>query len=574
MKQLLLDTHGELIVDLFAGGGGASAGIESATGRMVDIAINHDARAVAMHQQNHPTTLHYCSDVFEVCPKEATKGRPVGLLWASPDCTYHSKARGGKPIREAGKKRRALAWVVTRWAGQVMPSVIILENVEEFVNWGPVRRGRPRKSKRGKTFKTFVNSLRRLGYEVEHRELRACDFGAPTIRKRLILIARCDGQSIVWPEPTHTTPDLAQKLKLTPFRTVAECIDWSVPMCSIFATSEEAKAWAKQNGLKNSPNRPLKPASMARIARGVQKFVLNGSPFIVNIANQSRGRWGDGTKSAKDPLSTIVTKAEHALVAPIAINTANSKTTGRGPNVWDIQEPSRTITTTGGTAIAAAHLSTYYGDKPGANVRGQEMTEPVATQTTENRHALVAAFLSQNNGGFYDGPGRSIGEPISTILSNGSGHQPLVAAHIQRDFGTSTGHRADQPVGTLTTEGGGKAALVASFLAQYNGTAIGQPTSEPLKTAPTHDRFGFVTVNIGSESFYIDDIAMRMLTPRELYSCQGFPPEYVIDRTAAGEPITKTDQVRMVGNSVSPPLAEALVKSNCADLCVIRRRAS
>jgi len=493
-SQGLLDTHDELIVDLFAGGGGASSGIEEALGRQVDIAINHNATAVSLHQANHPQTKHYVSDVFEVDPRQVCDGRRPALLWASPDCTFHSKARGRKPIRHANKKRRALAWVVVRWAAQVRPRVIMLENVEEFAQWGPLIGKadmlRPCPKRRGRTFRKFVNLLRAMGYIVEWRELRACDYGAPTIRKRLFLIARCDGQAIIWPEPTHGPGK-------RPYRCVADCIDWSVPMCSIFATREEAGIWAKANGVSR-PQRPLAENTLRRVARGVEKFVLKArKPFLVSIANQSVGRWGSGVVSVDNPLPTTTTKAEQTLVAPI--------------------------------------LGTYYGDKPGAAVRGQALDGPLATQTTENRHALTVAFLAQNNGGFCD---------------------------------TSTGQSADSPLGTITTEGGGKAALVASLIAQYNGTAVGQQVDAPLNTISTRDRFGLVTVEIEQTTYYIADILMRMLTPRELYLCQGFRPGYIIDRGAAGEVITKSEQIRLVGNSVCPPLAEALVLANCADLKV------
>jgi DNA (cytosine-5)-methyltransferase 1 len=305
-------------------------------------------------------------------------------------------------------------------------------------------------------------------------------------------------------------------------------------MCSIFATPEEASEWAVTHG-KHKPIRPLKPNTMKRIARGVERFVINAqNPFIY------RG------------LATVLTEITHQ-------GDRRSKS---------VADPLHTIrcASRGETALVASSLSTYYGDKLGAKARGQSLSEPLATQTTENRHALVSAFLSQHNGGFYDGPGRAIEEPLSTILSNGRGHQPLIAAHIQRDFGTGTGHGCDQPVGTLTTEGGGKAALVASFLSQYNGTAVGQEVTDPINTIPSHDRFGLVTIEVDGKPHCIIDIAMRMLTPRELFLCQGFPPQYVIDRTASGEPITKTEQVQMVGNSVSPPLAAALVRANCPDL--------
>jgi DNA (cytosine-5)-methyltransferase 1 len=489
-QQALLDTHDELIVDLFAGGGGASSGIEQALGRMVDVAINHDPRAVALHLANHPQTLHYVSDVFEVDPRAATSGRPVALLWASPDCTFHSKARGAKPIRHATKKRRALAWVVTRWAATAFPRVIMLENVEEFAHWGPLVGNpdelRPCKKRRGQSFRKWVRSLVRLGYTVEWRELRACDYGAPTIRKRFFLIARRDGKPIVWPEPTHGPG-------LKPYRTAAECIDWTIPMCSVFATKDEAKQWGKDHG-QASPIRPLAENTQRRIARGIKKFVLeNPRPFLVTIAHGDHGRRGDGTGDINRPLSTI---------------------------------------------------------------------------TTKNAHAIAASFLAQNNGGFYEGSGHSLEEPVSTILTNSRGHHGLLAAHIQRDFGTSTGSEADSPLGTITTEGGGKAALVGSFLSTFNGTSTGQKLDDPTNTATANDRFGLVTVEVNGQPLVIVDVAMRMLHPRELYRAQGFRDGYIIDRTATGEALTKTEQVRMVGNSVCPPVAEAIVRANCADLIV------
>jgi DNA (cytosine-5)-methyltransferase 1 len=325
-SQHLLDLNGELLVDLFAGGGGASAGIEAATGRTVDIAINHDAAAVAMHRVNHPTTDHHVCDVFEVDPREVTQGRPIGLLWASPDCTYHSKARGAKPIRSGNRKRRALAWVVTRWAGQVRPRVIMLENVEEFAEWGPLAgppdQLRPCPRRRGRTFRRWVRSLTRLGYQVEWRELRACDYGAPTIRKRLFVIARRDGQPIVWPESTHGAG------RALPYRTAAECIDWSIPMLSIFATREEAKAWGRMNG-QAAPVRPLAEATQRRIARGVMRYVVNNPrPFIVGVG----GRQGQSPPRGLDtPFQTITAKADSVLVAPIIGEHATPPASDRCP---------------------------------------------------------------------------------------------------------------------------------------------------------------------------------------------------------------------------------------------------
>lgn len=572
--QPLLDVHDELIVDLFAGGGGASSGIEQALGRPVDIAINHNPTAIALHEANHPQTRHYVADVFEVEPKIATQGRPVGLLWASPDCTYHSKARGKKPIRSASKKRRALAWVVTRWAGQVRPRVIKLENVEEFQWWGPLIGSRddlrPCKKRRGKTFKAWVRSLRVLGYSVEWRELRACDYGAPTIRKRLYLIARCDGQPIEWPAPTHGHPtsQAVQSKVLQPWRAVAKCIDWSLPMCSIFATPEEAKEWAKFHGV-STPIRPLRPNTMARIARGVQRFVLdNPKPFLVPVAHgEGSGktkRWGSGMRSIDDPHTTATCKGDTGLVVPFVAGVGGRQ--GQSAE-RSVSNPLQTVTAKADSVVAAACLSTYYGGAQG-EARGQEVVDPLRTQSCENRHALTMAFLGQNNGGYYEGAGRELDEPCPTILANSRGHFGLTAAHIQRDFGTSTGHPVDQPVGTITSDGGGKAALVYTFLSQYNGTAVGQTPDEPVKTISTTDRYGLVSVNVYGEPMVIVDIAMRMLAPKELYKAQGFRSGYIIDRGADGKPITKSEQVRMVGNSVCPPVAEALVRANCADMIV------
>lgn len=606
-NQPLLDLHAELIVDLFAGGGGASSGIEQALGRMVDIAINHDPIAVSLHQANHPQTRHMTSDVFEVDPREVTEGRPVGLLWASPDCTFHSKARGSKPFRSKETKRRALAWVVTRWAGQVRPRIIFLENVEEFAKWGPLvgpqDAQRPCKKRQGDSFRKWVKSLTALGYQVEWRELRACDYGAPTIRKRLYLIARCDGQAIAWPEPTHG-PGRAK-----PYRTAAECIDWSIPMLSVFATKAEAKEWGVFHR-KPSPIRPLADKTMARIARGVKRFVLdNPKPFLMTIAHGEgtgdKKRWGAGVSDLSEPTGTVTTKNHQCVVAPViagvggragqspersgdqpfgtttakadaAIVAAHITKFRSGATGHGIAEPLHTITANahdnaesnpGGCTplgLVAAHLATYH-DEQGSDARGANLDHPIHTIDTSNRHALVASFLSQNNDGFYEGPGRSMEEPNPTVCANGSS-QSLIAAHIQRDFGTATGHKADQPLGTITTEGNGKSGLVASFLQKYYGTGESQTPDEPIHTIPTVDRFGLVTVDIAGQPYVIEDIAMRMLAPKELFLAQGFRPGFIIDRGHDGRPITKTAQVRLVGNSVSPPVAQALIQGNAAEL--------
>ena len=505
--QYILDLHDELIVDNFAGGGGASTGIELALGRAVDIAINHDPEALALHQVNHPQTRHYCEDVFAVDPRAVTGGRRVGLAWFSPDCTHHSKARGGKP-RE--KRIRGLAWVAKKWAGTVRPRVIILENVEEFQDWGPLRKGRPIKSKKGKTFRTFVGQLEALGYAVEHRELRACDYGAPTIRKRFFLIARCDGQPIVWPEPTHgDQKDAAVSSgRLQPWRTAAECIDWSIPCPSIFTRP-----------------RPLAEATCRRIAKGVMRYVIDAAdPFIVS-----------------------------GNVAPFVQHVQHGSTSG---GVMPADEPMRTVTATpkgGGMALVAATLAqTGYGEREGQQPRAIDIQRPLGTVVAGGgKHALVSAFLAKHFTGVV---GADVRDPMPTVTS--VDHNALVSAYIQRDFGQSVGDSVNSPIGTVTAGSNGHAALVKAFLVKYYGEG-GQDQSlrEPMHTIPTKDRMGLVTV--AEEEHYIADIGMRMLVPRELYRAQGFPESYIIDRGADGKPLTKTAQVRMCGNSVCPPLVVA-----------------
>ena len=548
--QLLLDMHDEIIVDLFAGGGGASCGIEVATGRQVDVAINHDDAAVALHEANHPQTKHHVCDVFEADPRVVTAGRAVGLLWASPDCTDHSKAKGGKPIRT--RKRRALAWVVKRWAGQVRPRVIMLENVEEFVQWGPLcgppdgLRRDPRK--KGRTFRRFVSDLRALGYAVEWRELRACDYGAPTIRKRLFLIARCDGQPIVWPAKTHG-PGTRK-----PYRTAAECIDWSVPMASIFFTKEEARAWAKANGV-GVPVRPLADATMRRIARGVMRYVVEAAePFIVGVG----GRQGQSPeRPVSAPYQTITAKGDSAVVAPVLVpnNTNNAPASP--------ETPLPTITGGGRHILAAPYLVPRYGERAGQEPRARTADAPFpAIVPTGNGGSLAAAFLAKHYGGVV---GSDLRDPKGTVTT--IDHDSLVAASLAKLRGTSTDADPAAPLGTVSA-GGTHHAAVAAFLQTYYGQGTGQQPGEPLRTITTKDRLGLVTVMVRGEPYYIADIAMRMLQPRELYNAQGFPASYVIDRGADGRHLTKTEQVRMVGNSVSPPQAAALVRANVPELVV------
>lgn len=506
---------GEIIVDNFAGGGGASTGIELATGRSVDIAINHDPVAIAMHKVNHPDTLHYCENVWEIDPRKVTNGRPVSLAWFSPDCKHFSKAKGGKPV---DKNIRGLAWVAVRWAATVKPRVIMLENVEEFKTWGPLLiDGMPDQKKKGRTFNGFVNALKRQGYHVDWRELRACDYGAPTIRKRFFMIARSDGQPIVWPKPTHGDPNSPEVKsgKLKPWRTAAEIIDWSIPCPSIF----ERKRTLAEN-------------TMRRIARGIQKFVIdNPEPFIVQIGQNGFSK-DDRSYQLNQPLTTIVTKAEHCLVTPF--------------------------------------LTQYHSYD--ANTRGQVIDKPILTLDTSNRYGLVTTFLSK----FYKtGIGQEVTEPLHTIT-------------------TSPGHFGE----------------VRTFLTTFYGNSddLGQATSEPLRTITTKDRFGIVSVkvtktddisNLGhwqkvryllneycgynlSENeillfcingiyYYISDIGLRMLAPRELFNAQGFPDDYVIDVDYYGKSYSKSDQVARCGNAVPPPFADHLVQANLPELCGVKQ---
>jgi DNA (cytosine-5)-methyltransferase 1 len=503
-----------LIVDNFAGGGGASTGIEAALGRPVDIAINHDRYAVAMHQANHPDTLHLCQSVWKADPVDVCKGRPVALAWFSPDCKHFSKAKGGKPVE---KNIRDLAWVVVLWAKRVKPAVIMLENVEEFKDWGPlVERDDgamvPCLDRKGLTFKRWVRELKKLGYAVEWRELRACDYGAPTIRKRLFVIARCDGQSIVWPAPTHGPG-------LLPFRTAADIIDWSLPCPSIFLTKEEGRAIGV--------NRPLAAATMRRIARGVQRYVIDAAePFIVPVTHAGDDR------------------------------------------VHPIGEPLRTITTAhrGELAVAVPTLiQTGYGERPGQAPRVPGLAKPLGTVVAGgSKHALVAAFLAQHNGGMT---GHDARKPLSTITLRGT-QQAIVAAHLLNLRGRERGGAdVEGPVPTITASGT-HVAEVRAFLMKYYGADQDPRLGAPLHTVTTRDRFGLVMVH--GEPFDIIDIGMRMLTPRELFRAQGFPDRYIIDPVVDGRPLPKTRQVSCCGNSVSPPLAEALVRANVPELCAER----
>lgn len=402
--QYILPLAHELVVDLFAGGGGASTGIEQALGRHVDIAVNHDAQAVALHQANHPQTRHYVSDVFEVDPLAVCGTQPVGLLWASPDCKHFSKAKGGKPV---SKRVRGLAWVVVRWAKAVRPRVICLENVEEFQTWGPLADdGRPCPQRKGSTFARWKGQLERLGYRVEHRELRACDYGAPTIRKRLFLVARCDGQPIVWPEPTHAAKP-AKGSGLKAWRTAAECIDWSLPCPSIFER-----------------DRPLADATLRRIAHGVTRYVVNAAePYIVRIGHTGHGDGGK-VRSVREPVSTITSKAEHLLVSPTLVQTGYGERAGQQPRVPGLHKPLGTAVDGQKHALVAAFLAKHY-----TGVVGSELPQPMGTVTTQDHHSLVAAQIVPNTGNYhaevrafltaYYGSDQDtpLGEPLHTVTT-------------------------------------------------------------------------------------------------------------------------------------------------------------
>lgn len=510
--------HGELIVDNFAGGGGASTGIEMATGYSVDIAINHDPKAIQMHKTNHPRTKHYCENVWAVDPIAACKGNPVGLAWFSPDCKHFSKAKGGKP---KDKNIRGLAWVACRWAGLVRPRVIMLENVEEFRTWGPLnRRHHPVKNKQGKTFERFVRQLEELGYEVQFKELVAADYGAPTMRKRFFMIARCDGKSIIWPEPTHAPAD-SEEVKaglLKPYVGAYTQLDFSLPCPSIFDTSEEIK---EKYGIRAV--RPLAPKTMERIARGLKKFVLdNPEPFIIQC------KFNNDAQDIKKPLGTITTIGSHLLVEPyLSVNRENHFGS-------DMREPIHTITSNNQHMLMTPTLIQYHSETAQGEVRGQTIKEPIMTVDGSNRYGLVTSFLSK----FYKTCiGQDEREPLHTVT-------------------TSAGHFGE----------------VRAFLIKYYGDATGQDIKQPLDTVTTKDRFGLVTIE--GVDYQIVDIGLRMLEPRELYGCQGFPEDYIIDHDYTGKTYPRTEQVRRCGNAVCPPIPAALVRANLPEMCVARRTAN
>lgn len=491
---------GELVCDNFAGGGGASTGIEMALGRSVDIAINHDPLALAMHEVNHPQTKHYCESVWDIDPRTVTDGRPVGLAWFSPDCRHFSKAKGGAPV---SPRVRGLAWVVLKWIGTVRPRVVMLENVEEFVTWGPLIKDAngdmwPCPKRKGQTFRAFINAIERQGYKVETRELRACDYGAPTIRKRLFLIARRDGQPIVWPAPTHGPG-------LIPYRTAAEIIDWSLPCPSIFTRKK-----------------PLAENTLRRIAEGLRRFVIESAdPFIVPMTHS-----------------------------------------GNSTRVHNINEPLRTITTAkrGEFAIVQPYLVPRYGERAGQSPRCRSAEEPLPTIVTTGNHAhLVTAFLAKHYGGVT---GVEIDTPLPTVTSRGTQNQ-IVTSHLVKLRNNQFDQDVRAPMPTLTAGGGHVGEVRAFLMKYYSAGGQWQSLNEPLHTVPTKARMGLVLVH--GEPYQIVDIGMRMLEPHELFAAQGFPSNYIIDRDAHNNKFTKTAQVAKCGNSVCPAVAAALVRANMVE---------
>jgi DNA (cytosine-5)-methyltransferase 1 len=557
ITQFGLDLSGKIRVDLFAGGGGATMGQEMATGKAVDIAINHNPKAISMHKRNHPGAEHYISDVYEVCPRKATRGRPVAHLHASPECTHHSLAAGGQPRSSAS---RSLSWVTVKWAGQVKPDLITMENVWQILQWGPLIAKRckttgrvirrdgsvaapgervpvqdqylvPDPKRKGKAWRRFLQILKNMGYDFLHGKLKACDYGAATTRERLYLVARCDGKPLYWPEPTHfKAPAKGRKA----WRNAASIIDWSIPCPSIFLTKEEGRA----AGVR----RPLADKTMERVRKGARRYVVDhADPFIVSV-NHS-GNDIARCQSVQDPTKTITGAHGFALVtpqvAPFLTEHANA--------------------TSQRTMPADAPLGT------------------ICAQVKGGHFALAVAYIAQHNGGFNETLGRHPDQPLTAITTTGS-QQQLVTANLMTLRKNCVGGAMDEPISTICAGAEHHALLeytlapdveegalrVAAFLMGYYGTDNIYDLRDPAATITTRDRLALVTVVIKGTPYVIVDIGMRMLTPRELYRAQGFPDNYVIDQGHDGQKFSKKDQVLMVGNSVSPWPMMALINANTA----------
>jgi len=490
---------------------------------------------------NHPNTEHFCESVWDVDPIKACKGRPVGLAWFSPDCKHFSKAKGGKP---KDKTIRGLAWVALRWAALVRPRVIMLENVEEFKTWGPLNRShRPIKKKQGVTFNKFIRQLEDLGYEIEFNELVAADYGAPTKRKRFFMIARCDGESIVWPKPTHAPRDSEAVINglLEPYVPAADIIDWSIPCPSIFERKK-----------------PLAENTLKRIARGLQKFVMDSpEPFIINY------KFDNKSKMTSEPLSTVTAINNHYLCTPYITQIGQTGFTSDRNKA--VREPITTVVSKAEHCLIMPALIQYHSETTESGVRGQGMQEPIMTVDGSNRYGLVSAFISK----FYStNIGDKMVNPLPTITATGQ-HSALCTAHIIQMQGKSTGTDIREPLNTITAGGMGHMGEVVAFLIKYYGCGTGQNIKEPLDTVTSKDKFGLVTIS-GVE-YQIVDIGLRMLEPHELYAAQGFPEDYIIDRDIDGKKITKTEQVKRCGNAVCPPIPAAMVRANLPSLCTGKR---
>ena len=608
---------GEIIVDNFAGGGGASTGIEIATGRAVAIAINHDPAAILMHKTNHPYTEHLQASVWDVDPKTVCRGRPVGLAWFSPDCKHFSKAKGAALV---DRKIRGLAWITLRWAAEVRPRVIILENVEEFQTWGPVRKGKPVKKLAGTTFRRFISQLEALGYTVEFRELVAADFGAPTSRKRFYMIARCDGKPIVWPKPTHSKTGADG---LPKWRCASEIIDWSLPCPSVFASKTEIM---ERYGLKTV--RPLADNTMRRIIRGVDKFTIkSGSPFLVECNHSGAGHVAD----IKEPHKTITAKHTgglcEPLLAPITVSNTGSSTgadasrpvhtvrtggggqmlvtpslmcigqTGGGNRIRSLSEPTPTTVSKQEACIVAPSLIQYHTEQT-EYVRGSELSKPINTVDAANRYGLTCANLGEYYTGgrpldiqdpmhtvtshdreavvaahiakYYGGVvGENVGAPLPTVTA--IDHNAVCAAHVVKFKGDNLGHGAREAMQTVTTSAGEFAVCRAHLAKMHGGDELGY---WPLIRDLLNEFCGYtlsddevLLLEIGGALYYIADIGLRMLSPRELYNAMGFPPDYIIDRDYLGNEYKKSAQVARCGNAVCPPVASALVRANLPEWC-------
>ena len=615
---------GEIIVDNFAGGGGASTGIEIATGMAVAIAINHDPAAILMHKTNHPYTEHFQASVWDIDPVAVCRGRRVGLAWFSPDCKHFSKAKGAALV---DRKIRGLAWITLRWAAKVRPRVIILENVEEFQTWGPVRKGKPVKKLAGTTFRKFIDQLTELGYTVEYRELIAADYGAPTSRKRFYMVARCDGKPIVWPKPTHSKTGADG---LPKWRSAAEIIDWSLPCLSIFDTKEEIK---ERYGLKAV--RPLAKNTMRRIIRGVDKFTIrSGKPFIV------QQKFQNAAQNSEKPLTTVTAVGAHELckplLAPVTVtNTSNSvggtvgapvhtvTTAGNqmlvtpflaecnhsgGGHVAPVTDAHKTITAKHTGGIVAPALIQYHTEQTEQteHVRASGLGTPINTVDASNRYGLTCANLVE----YYTG-GRplDVQDPMHTVTSHD--REAVVAAHIAKYYGGVVGEKVEEPLPTVTAIDHN--AVCAAHVVKFKGDNVGTPPSEPLQTvtasagkeracsggtfavcrahlakirsgddlghwpeirALLNEFCGYtlaedevLLLEISGALYYIADIGLRMLSPRELYNAMGFPQDYIIDRDYLGNEYKKSAQVARCGNAVCPPVASALVRANLPEWC-------